>query len=241
MRIAIVALGPSSLDYVRLVEGIGNRKLAFDEVWSINGYGFVLQCDRIFHMDDVRIQEIRAKGGNKKIAAMLEWMKTHPGPIYTSRTHEDYPGLVAYPLADVLNAVKRPYINNTVAAAVCYALHMKEPAVTELTLFGADFTYPDKRWAERGRACVEHWLGVAAARGIRIQLPDTTSLLDACEPMQIYGYDTLDIIMKRTGETVDISFREKVELPTAEQVEAVYNHALDEHGQPNGQYHETHG
>lgn len=230
MRVAIVALGPSSLDYVRLVEAVGNRGHLFDEVWAINGYGFVIQCDRIFHMDDVRIQEIRAAAGNKKIGAMLEWMKGHPGPIITSRAHPDYPGLVEYPLADVLNSVKKPYINSTVAAAICYAIHKQ---VTSITCFGMDFTYRDRRVAERGRACVEYWLGVATARGIEVQIPDTSSLLDACEPPQIYGYDTVDIVMTREGGTVLISFKEREDLPTAEQVEAAYDPSLNASGERN--------
>jgi hypothetical protein len=43
-------------------------------------------------MDDVRIQEIRAAARpESNIATMLGWMRKHPGPIYTSRLHPDYP------------------------------------------------------------------------------------------------------------------------------------------------------
>jgi SAM-dependent methyltransferase len=58
------------------------RRLKYcDEVWTINALGDVLACDRVFHMDDVRIQEIRAAAEpDSNIAAMLAWMKTAPGP-----------------------------------------------------------------------------------------------------------------------------------------------------------------
>ena len=230
MRVAIVALGPSSYDYVRFAEAIGNRGQLFDEVWCINGYGHVLQCDRIFHMDDVRIQQIRADGGNKKISAMLDWMKKHPGPIYTSRTHPDYPGLVEYPIENVLNSIGKPYINNTAAAAICFAIHMK---VKELTLFGVDFTYPDMRAAEKGRACCEYWLGFAFARGTKIIIPAASSLCDACVPASIYGYDTRNIKVNRDEKgKFALTFEDKPEAdwPTAAQVEAAYNYALDENG-----------
>lgn len=231
MRVALVALGASSWDYIRLAEGLGNKASFFDEIWAVNSYGSVLQCDRMFHMDDVRIQQIRADGGNKKIAAMLEWMKTAAGPIYTSRPHPDYPGLVAYPLEDVLNVIKRPYINNTVAAAICFAIALKEPEpVTELACFGVDFSYSDMRKAERGRACCEHWLGVANERGIKIHIPKSSSLMDTCEPPQIYGYDTLDLLIKRENGKVKVTCTERTELPTAQQIEAAYHQDLDEHG-----------
>src|SRR3990167_2274084 len=125
MRAAIVALGQSGIEFVREAEALGGRQQIADEVWAINGYGDVIQCDRIFHMDDVRIQEARAAAGNKKIGRMLAWMKQHPGPIITSRAHPDYPGLVAFPLEAVINSVAhgRAYFNGTVAYAVALAIH----------------------------------------------------------------------------------------------------------------------
>lgn len=240
MRVALVALGPSYLDYIRIAEGVGNLSLLYDEVWAINGFGRVLQCDRVFHMDDVRIQQIRADGGNGKVGAMLEWMKKHPGPIYTSRTHPDYPGLVEFPLEAVLNTVKRPYMNSTVACAITLFIHemaerkkqgINEPE--ELACFGVDFTYPNMRAAEEGRACCEFWLGVAQERGAKIIVPKSSSLLDTCKPGQIYGYDTLSIEMTNDKGNISLKFTERndADLPTAEQIESVYNHALDDAGQ----------
>jgi hypothetical protein len=49
-------------------------------------------------------------------------------------------------------------------------------------MFGCDFTYPKAHDAEKGRGCVEYWLGFARARGIEILLPANTSLMDSCEP-----------------------------------------------------------
>jgi hypothetical protein len=78
----------------------------------------VFACDRVFHMDDVRIQQVRADAvPDSNIAVMLDWMKAHPGPIYTSRPHPDYPGLVRFPLQDVLNDLGTAYFNGTAAYA----------------------------------------------------------------------------------------------------------------------------
>jgi hypothetical protein len=177
-------------------------------------------------MDDVRIQEIRAKAApDSNIAAMLCWLKTHPGPIITSRAHPDYPGLVEFPLEAVLNEFQFDYFNSTAAYAVVYAIHL---GVEKISIFGNDFTYPNAHDAEKGRACVEFWLGIAAARGIKISLPQTTSLMDAVmgREARLYGYDTVDVVFHDQGDgTVKIECTEKQRLPTAEEIEESYDHS----------------
>lgn len=227
-HVVILGLGPSLEAYVDVVKRIGNRRWFADEVWGINAVGDVIQCDRIFHMDDVRIQEIRSAAlPQSNIAAMLAWLKKHPGPVYTSRIHPDYPGLVAYPLEDVMNSCGGvAYFNSTAAYAVAYALHLQ---VKKITLFGCDFTYPNAHDAEKGRACVEFYLGMAKARGIAIGLSDRTSLMDgiATQDARLYGYDTLDVEM--THEAGDgalkIAFTPHDRLPTAAEIEARYDHS----------------
>ena len=240
-HIAIVGLGPSAAQYLSIVRGQGGRSRYCDEVWTINALGNVFDCDRVFHMDDVRIQEIRAAAEpDSNIAAMLRWMKAHPGPIVTSRAHPDYPGLVEFPLEDVVNDCPFGYFNGTAAYAVAYAVHHR---VGKLSLFGCDFTYPNAHDAEKGRACVEYWLGMAVERGIKVVVPKTSSLLDACHTQaeRFYGYDTLDIAIARENEhaRIKVSFTERSELPTAEEMEARYDHSV--HPSPlmqNGGSHE---
>ena len=112
---------------------------------------------------------------------MLRWIKTSPVPVVTSRTHPDYPALVEFPLEDVLNHFGHEYFNSTAAYAVAFAVHTLAALEGErqISLFGMDFTYPNTHQAEKGRACVEFWVGHAQARGIKVNLPTSTSLLDA--------------------------------------------------------------
>lgn len=224
-HVAILGLGPSVKTYLELTKRMGGRRKFADETWSINALGDVFVCDRIFHMDDVRIQEIRAAAApDSNIAAMLKWLRTHPGPVYTSRTHEDYPGLVAYPLEAVVDSTGYAYMNNTAAYAVAYAIYI---GVKKITVFGCDFTYENSHHAEKGRACVEFWLGIAAARGIKLSIPQSSSLMDGCEPMaeKLYGYDTLDVAIGRNAEgRIKLDFTEKKKLPTAEEIEHRYDH-----------------
>ena len=226
-HVVIVGLGPSCEAWPDLAKRVGGASAFCDEVWGINAIGDVLRCDRIIHMDDVRIQEIRAESRpESNIANMLKWMKVHPGPIYTSRVHPDYPGLVEYPLIDVLNSCGGvAYLNNTGAAAIALAIHL---GVKQITCFGMDYTYADAHSSEKGRACTEFYLGIAKARGIEIGLPSGTSLMDSCvgEQRRLYGYDTLnlDITTDESGRLA-ISSTPRETLPTAEEIESAYDHS----------------
>jgi hypothetical protein len=176
-------------------------------------------------MDDVRIQQIRADAApDSNIAEMLRWLKGHPGPVITSRASPGFPGLVEFPLEAVLNDCPNGYFNSTAAYAVAYAVHI---GVKKISCFGMDFTYPKAHDAEKGRACVEFWLGIAAERGIQIAVPKTTSLLDAMHSPaeRFYGYDCVDLDIKRTSDGITVGFTDKATRPTAEDIEDAYDHS----------------
>ena len=219
--VAILGLGPSLNQFAEIAKRHGGRHV--DEVWGINAVGNVFNCDRVFHMDDVRVQELRAAAkpeGN--IAAMLRWMKRHPGPIYTSREHEAYPGLVEFPLAEVVNEFGQAYFNSTAAYAVAFAVFL---GVKRIEVYGFDFTYPNAHHAEKGRACVEFWLGIAVSKGIDVKVPHVSTLLDACEPEgRLYGYDTLDVAFSRSEAGAVMAAFTPKEAPSADEVEARYDH-----------------
>jgi len=225
-HIAILGLGPSLDQYLELTKRAGGRHRLFSETWAINALGDVFACDLVFHMDDIRIQEIRAKAKpQSNIAAMVDWIKHSPVPVVTSRNHEKYPALVEFPLEDVLNHLGHDYFNNTAAYAVAFAIHT---GATIISLFGMDYTYPNVHDAEKGRACVEFWLGQAFARGIKINLPKTTTLMDSMYPRasRLYGYDTLDVEFNvQPDGYLKLGFKPVEALPTAEQIEANYDHS----------------
>ena len=224
-HVVILGLGPSLESYVDIVKRLGGKHAYSDEVWGINAVGGFLMCDRIFHMDDVRIQEVRAKARpESNIARMLEWLRVHPGPIITSRAHPDYPGLVEFPLEDALNTLGSAYFNSTAAYAVAYAILM---GVKKLSIFGCDYTYPNAHDAEKGRACVEYWLGMAAARGMKVTVAKSSTLLDAMHSQEerLYGYDTLDVTIRTDGALARVDFVPRDALPTADEIESRYDHS----------------
>ena len=224
-HVAILGLGPSVADYMSIARGMGGRQAYCDEVWSINALGNVFDCDRIFHMDDVRIQEIRAAARpDSNIANMLKWMKTSRVPIYTSRLHPDYPALVEFPLEEVINDLTFDYFNNTAAWTLAFAIYL---GVEKVSMFGCDYTYPNAHDAEKGRACLEFWLGFAAAKGIRIGMSKSTTLMDAIYSRQerLYGYDTRTVEIEQIKTGYSVTFTEVETLPTADEIEARYDHS----------------
>lgn len=225
MHVVILGLGPSVRQYLEVVKRVGGRSAFCDEVWAINALGDVFSCDMIFHMDDVRIQEIRAEARpQSNIAMMLNWLKKTTTPVMTSRAHPDYPALCEFPLQEVMREYPNGYFNSTAAYAVAYALHK---GAKKITCFGMDFTYHDAHDAEKGRACVEFWLGMAAANGVALSVPQTTSLLDACnaQALRFYGYDTVSLNFGRNVDGLTIDMVERDELPTADEIEDRYDHS----------------
>lgn len=225
-HVAILGLGPSLDQYLEITKRLGGRSAFCDEVWAINALGDVFACDLVFHMDDIRIQLIRSEARPaSNIAMMTKWLKMSNVPVVTSRAHPDYPALVEFPLEDVLNNLGHDYFNNTAAYALALAIHT---GATKISCFGMDYTYANTHDAEKGRACVEFWLGVAYARGIDIKLPKTTTLMDSMYPKsaRLYGYDTLDIDFNIEADGhLALAFKERDTLPTAAEIEANYDHS----------------
>lgn len=224
-HVAILGLGPSVDQYLDVTKRLGGKHAFCDETWGINALGGVLFCDRVFHMDDVKVQEARAAAlPESNIARMVEWMKFHPGPIITSRAYPDYPGLVEFPLQDVLQKFETPYFNSTAAYALAYALHI---GVERISIFGCDYTYPNQHDAEKGRACLEFWIGMAMARGVRVAIAQSSSLMDALgtQAERLYGYDTVDVTIRTENGRAVVDFVEK-DPPTAEEIEQRYDHSV---------------
>jgi hypothetical protein len=186
-------MGASSADYIGISAQHGGRQFLADEVWTVNAMGGVIQHDRAFVMDDLSALMTQKRAEGRKVATgLLDWLPTHPGPVYMPRAYAEVPGSVEYPIENVLNAVGFPYLNNTVAYALAFAmyLHAEHGLPGKVRLYGCDFTYPNRPVAESGRANVEFLMGIAGSRGINIEVSQSTTLMDAHLPAnrRLYGY-----------------------------------------------------
>ena len=221
--VAIVAMGKSATTYINLCAQAGGRQKVAEETWAINSMGNVIAHDLLFQMDDLRIQEARAKEmPESNVANMLEWLKTHH-KFMTSRVYPEYPGAVEFPLEHVVRRLGTTYFNSTVAYAIAYAIVV---GVKKISLFGCDFSYPNAHKAEMGRGCVEYYIGIASASGIEIEVAADSTLLDADVPPdeRFYGYDTEDISFEMTDKGAVLTRKDKEVIPTAKEIETRYNH-----------------
>ncbi len=209
MKVAIVAQGESWR---------GVKQADVDEVWAINMMVIRIRHDLAFAMDDLALQEERAKT-NDSVHSLLEMLEIHPR-FYTSTAYPKYEGAMSYPLEGVVNSVGTTYLNSTVAHAVAYAIHKK---VSEIHLYGCDFSYPHAHKAESGRGCVEHLLGIAKERGIRVVLPPDTTLMDRSVPedMKPYGYDAHRVTFADIDGRTTVQMTPK-DLPTVSEIETRY-------------------
>ena len=105
--------------------------------------------------------------GNVQMGNMLAWMKKSKIPIITSRAHPDYPNMKAFPLEKVVNEAcgGMVYFDTTPSYMVPYAIWK---GAKSISCFGLDYDYHPDFNGEKGRACVEYWLGVAYEKGIDI-------------------------------------------------------------------------
>jgi len=236
MKVALLGMGCSAEQYMRHCARHGSKDL-FDQLWTVNSYGSIFGADLTWHMDDVRIQEERVKAGAEDgpwLKEMMRWFGEHPEQlVVTSRGHPSYPNLIEYPLEFVLNATGGPcYFNSTpsYALGLVYASHTEGcPLVPEpidtLAIFGCDFAYAPGIWkGEKGRACMEYWLGRIQEQGkTQIKLPKETWLMDV-NCLKPYGYDTVFPKITDADGRCEVIFEElpREKWPTAEQIEERY-------------------
>jgi hypothetical protein len=204
--VAIVALGNSFHEYI--LAKIRSEK--FDEVWAINSMSSVIYHDKCFMMDPPS-RFLDTPNAGKQTNSMADRLKAKLGiPIFSCCLDERCPDVVEYPLQEVLQKTKYAYLNNTVAYAVAQE-------VTDLHIYGVDFTHKDVAFAEAGRACCEFWLAIAVSKGIKIHIANSSSLLDMNIPddQKLYGYHRLDdpLVSTTTQGELLITKKSKLEPP----------------------------
>ena len=207
--VAIVGMGKSWFDY-NLAKSHG---VHFDEVWSINGVASVIYHDRVFMMDPPsRFLDTDDAGGQTDSMAKL--LKEHKGPIYTCELDDRCPGLVEYPIEEVVTETNCYYLNNTVAYAIAFAYWNE---VSNIKLFGVDFSYKGNlHFAEAGRGCVEFWLSKCVEKDIQIEVASSSSLLDTDVPAEqkLYGYHRLSdpLVVMQSEDKLKLSRMSELEI-----------------------------
>ena len=180
------------------------RSEEYDETWVINSMSGIIYHDRVFMMDPPSrfLDDIKA---GKQTKIMQKILKTHKGPIYSCEKDKRCPGVVEYPLEEVIKKTGCAYFNNSIAYAIAYALYQE---VGSINMFGADFTYKTNvHFGEMGRACCEFWLSKCIQKGIDVAIAPSSSLLDTnvLTKEKLYGYHRLEnppVVYLDKGELV---------------------------------------
>jgi len=169
-RVAIVALGHSVKAFIQ--EVMSNRTMSspFDEVWTLNRGLRAFAHDKLFVMDDLKWIERRSPGYAK-------FLKKHDKPIITTTPYPNYPSSIAYPIHDVIETIQDDiFAVNTVSYMLAYAIHIR---VKEVSIYGADFIYPDGNKAEEGGQAVAYLCGMMRHFDMIHRMPQDTTLLYA--------------------------------------------------------------
>lgn len=167
----IVAMGASRETWVAGMMADQRLPIFQDaETWAVNYMASTFHVHRLIALDPMQ-----ANMHLPPVKAMCENTLKMGVPVYTSEPNPQFPNQVMYPYHAVWEKLRSTYFNTTVAYAAALAI-VEE--FTDIGLFGADFSYPNLHVAESGRACVEHWLAVAAARGARIAIAQNSTLMD---------------------------------------------------------------
>ena len=217
-NIAIVGLGNSFSEYI--LAKIRSEK--FDEVWAINSMSGVIYHDKCFMMDPPsRFLDTPIAGKQTNIMADRLKQKINI-PIFSCTLDKRCPDVVEFPLQEVIQKTGYAYLNNTVAYAFAYAIAQE---VSDLHLYGIDFTHKAINFAEAGRACCEFWLAIAITKGIKIHVARNSSLLDMNVPddQKLYGYHRLDDPIVSSIDNGQLLVTKKSKLEPPEPLDAAPN------------------
>ena len=195
-KVALVCMGPSVTDYLGATLTQEFNPDWVDETWVINMSINCFRADLVFWMDDLVEQE-------KFKPNLFRALRKFDVPVITSIARpEVVPRSYDYPIEEVgalaVPVFGKPYLNNGVAMAIAYAMLI---GVEAMVIYGADFSYPNRDYAESGRACVESWITYAGIKGMNIQLCPSTSLMDSVKDHGIYGYAEQPAIRLPDGQT----------------------------------------
>jgi len=188
-RVALISLGPSKTDYLEsclesCYQDVGTE---WDEVWTVNAGLRAFNHDRVFIMDDLRVQA-------QRYPKYAKWLKAHKKPIVTSTAYKEFPTSETYPIEEVLHLVgEDAWFPNTIVYVIAYAL-LK--GVKSLYLYGADFQYASLVHREEGSQAAAYLIGMAKVLGMTTILsPETTLLsprgikvIDGHSYRPLYGY-----------------------------------------------------
>lgn len=206
--VLLVALGPSKQSLIELQTNHQPPTFGIDQVWGINaGVNWLssrVSFDCLFVLDYLAGE---AAKWPRYGTALREWAAHHDAVrdaiesrpdrrrIITTVAGEKWDSIaMEYPLPAVWqraydHAPCLPYLLNSIPMILLYAWAI---GVEEVHLWGADYNHPQLgSFREPERANAEYWIGWVRGAGMRVVLPESTTLLGTADLManwRVYGY-----------------------------------------------------
>ena len=148
------------------------------EIWGLNqGYSHMMRRgDRHFEMHQPEFTE------DAREPDYLKFLSSLTIPVYMIDLRADIPASVRYPIEAAITLAGRDYFTSSISYMI--ALAMIE-GFEEIHLYGINLAIGDEYAYEKPNA--EWWIGMALGRGIRVIVPQASSLL---KQFARYGYSS---------------------------------------------------
>ncbi|KKN00332.1 hypothetical protein LCGC14_1138870 [marine sediment metagenome] len=146
------------------------------ETWGVNlVYRVAKRLDRLFIFDELY-------EGRKDFS--LEDLRKLKCPIMHKRLRPDLNlNLEVYPIHEIIKKFNDDYFTNAICYMIAYALYL---GYEKIDLYGIDHIIHQGYVMEKGG--VEHWVGVAAGRGVEVMIPYGSALCKTKDG-KLYGYE----------------------------------------------------
>jgi hypothetical protein len=163
----------------------------YDESYQIWSHaicmGQVKRVDRVFEMHPPLVWRDRVK---PEWPGYYDWLKSCPYPVYMQEKYPEIPNSVRYPkerlFAGCRAMIGRVPIGSQADLMIALAL---AEGIRHIALYGIHYTSPVKDGDRLEQLLsIKFWLGVAAGRGVTLELPEGNPIFDT--PADIYGYES---------------------------------------------------
>jgi len=160
MKIAILAGGDTNQQFTKPTA----IKPRYDEVWGLNQQATWkgIELDKCFIMDDLKLRMPFYAGYD-----FVNWLKTYPKPIITSKAYDEFPTSEAYPIKEIAHYFGLPLgcaMYSTPDYMIALAIFM---GATQIDLYGVDMV--SKEIPPEMFLGTAAWIGAAQARGVYVR------------------------------------------------------------------------
>jgi len=192
------------------------------EIWALSWRSDVKRRTRAFDLHDLSFLDNPEEGKTHRVPANYpQHMVNLKCPVYLQKARKDVPNSISYPLKEIQGFFMhidpnhtKPYFASTISFMLAMAI---AEGINEIQLYGVDLSEHEE-WGYQ-KPNTEFYLGMARGRGIRVVVPEASSLLSFTHT---YGYDVrpeesdlfLEALKKRHKHYIDMGTKLMIEKAT---------------------------